>query len=515
MANATILSIGGVTVSTTGGLTGDLLQTVINTFAGGTNTTTVMGGTDSPSIPGAPTQHALPNVLVIPSDDTGTISIPAGYDYVIYSGTGSLTGGDANTIIVGSGINYTGTAGTVLGTGGTESVTDSTAGANFSFFTGSYSLNASGSGDTLNIDSGASGNVTITGDNITLNLGTPSTAGGGASAAGALAAAAGAATVPLPNIITITGTNEVTNVTGSDNLLFVTGTDMINASGGATTVVTGQGGTVTLNATGGTQVVFDNLQDISGQIINGGMATEFVGAPGAATSTFTSSAGGADTVFAVTSINYQGSAAASTFFLGGDGAATVFAGTTATLFGGLGQSIYHEGTGGAFFWGADHAAATITGSDTVIGGATGAVTMFGNNSENTTISQGGTGSGNIYVAWGQADTINAANAHGGGAFIVVDQSIAGVGNFSGDTTLVGSNAGLDTFAIFAETATTAHTITIENWQATDGLFLGGFNAADSAMASAALAAGAGHGASFTLSDNTTVTFLGTSPTSHA
>jgi len=39
------------------------------------------------------------------------------YAFVVYSGTGTLTGGDATTAIVGDNISYSGGATTVLGTG--------------------------------------------------------------------------------------------------------------------------------------------------------------------------------------------------------------------------------------------------------------------------------------------------------------------------------------------------------------------------------------------------------------
>ena len=90
------------------------------------------------------------------------------------------------------------------------------------------------------------------------------------------------------------------------------------------------------------------------------------------------------------------------------------------------------------------------------------------------------------------------------------------GTFAGNTTLVGSSAGSDTFSIFVEpgTAPPAHTITIENWQASDTLLLNSATAADLTTANTALAgAAAGAGASFILSDQTTIAFVGNHPTS--
>ncbi len=505
MANATGLSIGGVSVSTSGGTTGNLLANLASAFQNAQQVT-VAAGAPLPSAPAA-VNGVLP-ALVIPAGDTGAVSIPAGYGLVVYTGTGTLTGGSPGLAIAGSGFTLGApgapiAAGTVIGTGGSVSVADSTAGAMMSFSGGTAVVDGSGAGDTINIGDDETAQVTLSGSGSTITLGNNS------SVTAASSAFAAAATTASVNTVIITGTNETTNIQGSSNLVFLTGTDTINASGGDATVVTGQGGKVTLNATGGSQVIYDN---IGGNVINGGPATEFVGATGGASNLFTDTVGGADTVFAVSSINYQGAGAASSFFLGGTGVATVLAGTNATLFGGTGGGTYTEGaasTGSFFFWGGG-------ASDTILGGAGSSnVTVWGNNNENTTVSQLGAATGGIYVAYGESDTLNAMNASGGNSFIVVDETLPGGTNFAGNTTLVGSNAGNDTFAFFAETTTTAHTITIENWQASDTLYLGGFSAAQSAAATAALKAAGGSNATITLSDNTTIKFIGTSPTSHA
>jgi hypothetical protein len=505
MANSTVLSIGGVTVSTAGGMTGNLLQQIINSFGVGDSNVDVVSPTGT-AIPPAPTGSALPAVLVIPSTDTGVISIPSGYAYVVYSGTGSLTGGDAATSIIGSNIHYTGPAGEVLGTGGSESVTDSTGGGTFSFATGSLALNLGGSNDTVGVGNGTSGNVTLTGNNDVIVLGSTSVT---TAATGAHASAA--SSTPGTNTVIITGTNETTSISGASNLVFLTGTDNVTQSGGSSTIVTGPTGIVTMNALGGTQLIYSNAA--GADVINAGPSTEFVGFASAPATTFTSSAGGADTVFAGSGINYLGTSAASTFFLGGNEAATVLAGASATIFGGTGGGSYTAGADGMFFW-------NTTGgtTDSILGGsASGTITAIGGSGENLVVSQLGAASGGTYTAWGQADTINAMDARGGNTFYIVDQTLTIGGstvNFSGDTTLVGSTAGNDLFAMFDFGTTSAHTITIENWQSTDKLFLDNYSPADSAAASAALAAAAGTDATFSLSDGTTVKFIGTSPTSH-
>jgi hypothetical protein len=496
-SNATVLSLPGVSISVTGGLTGALLQQVVNVFASTTNpvdVVTLPGGVNDPTLPTAPDIH--PNALVIPTDDTGTIIIPSGYDYVIYAGTGSLSGADASTALIGDNLTYTGTAGTVIGASGTETVTDNTNSAVLSFATGAVTVNASGNSDTVNLDnvSGAD-SIGLSGSGNTTNF-DQDPSGSQVAETAAVAAAAGVATVG------ITGSDDVTNLGSGEIALFVLGSDLLNQTGGAATIVTSGAGIVTINATGGTTTIYDNN---GGNTFSGGVSTEFV-ADGGAADTYNAVTGGADTIFAVTSLTYNGANAASTLFVGGAGAATVFAGTAATIYGGTGTGSYTEGTGSFFFQGSG-------GSDTILGGTTAAsVTVWGNNNENTTVSQLGSASGGLYVAYGASDTLNATDARGGNTFVVYDATLPGGTNFTGNTTLVGSSLGGDAFDILAGTSTAAHTITIENWQASDTLNLSGFSAGDISTADAALASAGGSGATFTLSDNTTIKFVGTSPT---
>jgi hypothetical protein len=271
--------------------------------------------------------------------------------------------------------------------------------------------------------------------------------------------------------------------------------------------------------------VFDTL---GSSVVQLGMESEYVSAASLGTSTLTSAAGGADTIFALSGVDYNATAATSSLFLGSNtSVVSVQAGTGATLFGGAAGGTYTEGTdsaGGFFFWG--HAfgqSITATTSDTVIGTASSPqATVWGNNNENVTIMQPGaslaSGKGNEFVAWGSADTINAMNANGGNTFIAWNASLPSGTSFTGDTTLVGSNAGNDAFVIFSAkeggltAASAAHTITIDNWQASDLLYLSGYSSADISTAQTALTADAGKGGSFTLSDGTKFVFTGVSPT---
>jgi hypothetical protein len=440
----------------------------------------------------------------------------------VYGGTGTLTGGDPTAAVVGNDLNYSGGAETVVGVGTSGNVQDSANGAQVGIQGTGYTVVLSGNDDFLRLDSGSSANVTVTGADAVIDLGAPSTTSSGA-------ASAANSTVTSVNTIDISasiGVDTVNAVAGTNNFINVASAADINASGGSDTVNL-TAGALTLNATGGNQLVFDN---IGGSLINAGPATEYVSAADVATSTVISSAGGNDTVFALSGIDYDGAAAASALFLGSNtDAVTVSAATNATLFGGAAGGVYTEGAdsaGGFFLWGHSFGASdTVTASDTVVGGATAAqVTVWGNNNEDVTVSQQGSaaaGAGGTFVAWGASDTINATDARGGNAFIAWNASLPSGTNFTGDTTLIGSNAGSDDFAIFSSStaqssligASAAHTITIDNWQASDVLFLGGYSAADIATADTALAAADGGSASFTLSDGTTVKFDNVSPTS--
>jgi hypothetical protein len=132
------------------------------------------------------------------------------------------------------------------------------------------------------------------------------------------------------------------------------------------------------------------------------------------------------------------------------------------------------------------------------------------------VTASGTAQHGVFVAYGEKDSINASMAGGGNSFIVVNQTLSvPAGTFAGNTTLVGSGAGSDTFAILHETGTAppVHTITIQNWQVSDTMSLNDYTAADLTAANTALAGAApGAGASFTLSDHTTIAFVGAHPT---
>lgn len=282
--------------------------------------------------------------------------------------------------------------------------------------------------------------------------------------------------------------------------VFATAATVFDQAAGANSIVSSVG-FMTINQTGGSLWVFDG---IGHDVINEGPAFEYIGSPSGAASTLTASAGGSDTILAGSAVLYDGTSGGNSLFIGGTGVQTVVAAASETVFGGTGGGIYAPGGNAFLFFGAG-------ASDTISGGITPTSVIWGNTNERLDIT--GTAGYGTFVALGNNDSINASTAGGHNTFIAVNEALP-QGTFTGSTTLVGSNAGGDTFGIFGEPGTPppAHAIVIENWQASDTLYLG-YGASDLATADAALAAApAGAGATFTLSDHTTVQFIGNHPT---
>lgn len=495
---ATVLSVGSVTVSASGGATGDLLAKITAAATGAAQTITATAG--STTVPAASGSNQL---LVIPTASTN-VTIPSTgttYAYVLYSGSGTITGGGSNTAIVGNSFTYSGPAQTVVATGSSANVSDTATDAVLSFATGSYTVNASGGADTVAVDTGSTSAVTLSGAGDTLNLGTPPSD-----------VAAGTAALTSGSTVTAAGADATLNVYSNNNTLRI-GTTTVNATATNDTI----------NAGGSNNVIFDFA---GGNEVNLGAATEYVGGPNTTESTLISASGGNDTILASTKMLYQGTAANSSLFVGNNTQqVTVNAAANETLFGGGAGGIYNESnnsSGTFFFWGrmANTPTTAATVADTITGTASSpTATIWGNTNSDTFVSQSGTArayeAGNAFVAYGENDTINATDARGGNQFILWNANVNG-SNFTGDTTLDMSTEGNEVIGLFAQLTATApssaHTIVINNWTSTDLLYIGGYSAADLTTAENALKAGGGGGVSFTLSDHTTVTFVGKSPT---
>jgi len=195
---------------------------------------------------------------------------------------------------------------------------------------------------------------------------------------------------------------------------------------------------------------------------------------------------------------------------------TVSAAAAETVFGGKGGGSYSVGATSFEFFGGG-------GADSIVGGAgASSVLAFGMTNEHLTINQAASTPGNTFVSFGNNDTIDATNAAGGNTWQIVNQTLpaAAGGTFTGDSTLVGSNAGSDTFVVYIDGSTPpAHTVTIENWQASDVLFISNLANASQALGASDVAAvnafQQGGSSSLTLSDGTTIDFQGAKPTTIA
>jgi hypothetical protein len=527
----TVLSAAGVVVKAGFGETGSLLQKVIDATKGITPTTVPSGAS---SLPAAPTGTG-PFELVIPADYTGSLNIPTGYTYVVYTGSGQLTGGDAGTVIVGTNLSYSGGAGTVLGTGaGTVTDTNNSAVLSFSSIPGSstssaYTVNTTGTGDKVYVDNGTTADVFAKGSASDVIVGTLGSEGDGSGASGPVLAATGSSATP--SFISLnpssTGSADTMQAVAGNTFAFAFADADILGLGGNVTVIGvpttagGAPGVVTLNATpslGGTQIVFSGGGN---DLINAGDNTEYVSAA-TGQATYNATAGGADTIFALSSIDYTGGAANSLFFLAETGAVTVAAAGSETLFGGSGGGSYSIGATSFTY---DAGALGLGGADTFTGAAGSAsVGFFGASGENLTVDQAAGTKGNTFITFGENETINATNTSGKDVFQIFNTSTnpsatTPAASFTGDTTLIGSSAGGEIFALSVDTtATTPHTITISNWQSSDVIVVSNFDniggvqgALSTADAAAVTAFNAGGSSTLSLSDGTTIKFTG-SPT---
>lgn len=300
---------------------------------------------------------------------------------------------------------------------------------------------------------------------------------------------------------TVTAAGQTVTIAGGASVISMAASGTVLQTGGASTITASAGG-LAASATGGSQVI---VAGAGGNVIAEAPSSMFVGTAGAAASTLTATAGGSDTIIAGGPVLYNGAAGANSLFVAGTGAVSVVSAASEVVFGGTGGGSYQVGATSFFFIGGG-------GADTISGGAAKPV-IWGATNEQLTIAN--TAAGDGVVAFGDNDRIDATADGGGSVFYIVNQALSDGSSFSGNTTLTGSSAGNDLFAVFAGSgpAPAAHTITLQNWQASDSMLMAGYGAADIATANAALQAAApGGGAQFTLSDNTTISFVGVHPT---
>ena len=468
------------------------------------------------AIPAAP---AAGSALLLSISASGPVSIPTGYAYVeLESGSNvNLSGGDASAMVIGDGFTYSGVAAWVgsgagvsqisdnaagatilvgssgsatvtaagahasvaVGDGGTSTVTLSGAGA--AFGTGSnssFELSASGGFQTLTFGNGSLGDAIIAGTGNTINV------GGSAVAAAGNPGAAGVTHAKIQDLAGSANTYNLTDASAM-SLIALGASDTVNASAGVSTI-------------------FGSSADV----VNASLGSVFfVGGAGPSTVT----GGSANTtLFATAGDRFDLGSAQANVFVGGTAASTVNAGAGAgSFFGGTHGDQYNFGTSQSQVF------VGLGGADT-LGGAAGTVApeIFATGAETMTL----TGSTPVtVVALTSGGVIDGSGTGGNNIFF------AGYG-MGGNQTLVGSAtqvdpAGAATHDVFvagANPAATATSITIENWHGGDVFYLTGFTAADTATMDAAVGNSLGQGSagdlSFTLADNTRITFLGSHPT---
>lgn len=467
MPAPTVLSVGGVSISVSGGVTALMLASVTAALGADPPQVRTPNGLLMP----APANGNAPDALVLPASVGGTLLIPTGYEYVIAApgGAASILGGTAQTALIGSFGAYTGSAGTVIATDGSGTIIDDATGALIAARTGSHTIVATGIGAKIAAD-GGTGRISAVGAAAAVTLGAAASVD--ATATNLTLSALGAA----DTIRALGGQNQILSgpsaqiiVDGGRNLLVANGTTAITVSGGAVTMFGGQA--TTLRSAGG-----DAL---------------FVG--GGANSSATIQGGdGSDTIYAIGAASFVGGSG-SVAFVAGAGAATYQGGSgTQWLYGGSGGGLYTLGTGATYFVG-------IGGQDTISGNG-GGDWLYAGFGGGLTLD---TDDANIVVL--NNNRVDASDATGTDRFYVVDTFL------SGDSTLTGGSAATDMYVIWraAADSETGSRITITDWSATDQIVLGGaFSAQDVAAASAGLAAGASQ---LTLSDGLTIIFTGDKP----
>lgn len=517
MAGPTVLSIGGVSVTASGGLAGALLQSLNNQLSAqlGAGTAQIdavtVGANGQVTFP--PPVIGKTNILALPENaGSGSISIPASYLaaatpdhplYILYNGTSRVVvhGTPAHPVAVIGDLVLEGGANTVVATNSGD-VNDSTAGALLTFFgndatsgsgVGSYTVNATGASQTLNGANNVQLFATLSGAGSQIQMGNA------------------ASTVPVqsnPDFITLTGNADTLFArTGTIYANIIGANDVIYTGNSAETVFATMSSSVPATFSGaGEALVWDT---VGGAVINA-TSNLYYNNNGAAVSTINATSG-ADTIFAATGVNYQGSGAASTFFVGGAASDSVAAGADATLFSGTGNNFFTVGSS-SFLFVANSVASGSATQSILQNASSGSAVIWSGSNENLVMSvQGAAGETNTIGAVGSNMTINAMNGPGGNIFNVFTTADASGNAITGSSTLIGSNAGGDQFNIWVGN-TTAHggTIEIMNWQASDKLFVGDVdnsNASLSATYTAELnALISGTSNTLTLADGTTVVF---------
>ena len=546
MAQATVVAYGGVTITASGGGSGNALFNIQQQLASLDSAgklltftpapTTVPGTIGSPILIPAPTGGGagIVNLVAIPDTDTGFISVPAGYGVILYNGPGTIIAGPGQQVI--GDLNVRGGASTVVGGGPSGRVTDSTTGALLSILSGNYIINSQGDGQTVTMSNKVKFNLNVTGSGSTIQVGDA-----GSSIPGQLRGAGSFATIAGNNdtvnfypdqnatfIVTTGATGSVFNMTGTTQhnpstvQTFVLNEGAtINGGLGTLVVYDSVGSAMAFNGTGNASTVF-LLDSVGGGKITTGLHTQYYNVATAAAANITAGTGANDSIFALHGVNYNGAAGTSALIVASPDSTS---GANTTIYGGAAGTAMSIG-GGSFFFGAgtdsNGGAVTDTATETSLsGGGSGAFFLYTNTNESLTINTvaGAAGNGLNLVVAGNNTKLDATNSLGHDTVWMLGiANSGGVDAVTGASTIMGATAGNETFTLYMDNAAeTAHTIDIQNWQASNTFVLqnaagtgtGVYTPADVATINAF---NAGGHSSFTLSDGTTVSFSGAAPT---
>lgn len=573
MAQPTVLSIGGITITSAGGHAGNVLYNLETQLSAaskaGTLTvnappvSTVVGTTQAPATFASPTGTGT-QALIIPAGDQGVYQVPAGYSPVIVP-TGVTVQAADGQVIVGD-LFVNGGAAEIIagkeagaGSGLSGRLTDSLSSSGsvtvlLNILSGNYIVNSQGNGQVVNFSNPSKFNLNLTGSGSTAQLydaggesagGSDTLRGFAAGAQDNVTVAGGSDTLnvypgePMLLGVTSTASNTVINFTGSTTpainqitLNIQSATSIFGNSGEL--LINSEGGAITYNGTANTN--FNQVYDsVGGGTYTTGLHTYFDISAGAAADTVTGTAGGADTLFAYSGVDVNDSAATQTLFVGagaaGSGADTVAAGAKADIYGGAAGGFYTIGSG-SFFFGAGSGSASTPAVDHVVqtslsasgplsfdstGAQTSGADLFSNANESLTLATiaggGAPANGALLFAQGNNTTVNAQNSAGNNLIIADNQ-----GNITGASTLIGATAGHDEFVMYLDnTAGTAHTVQVQNYQGNDTFVLAYLGVSPNATDVQTIADfNAGNtsdpnvtASSFTLEDGTTVQFVGT------
>ncbi len=509
MLNPTVAAAGSATVQSAGEQTGTLLNTFNGLVTQANDVVAYNGaypsaaaiaslGAFTLAVSASPTVAAvLGNPGPLAGNGDAQVLLAAGAPSVTVAGFGNGLANAANNVSI-SGA----TAGNVVASfGNNDTVSDTATAATIAAGGTGNTVFLGGTKQALLTDSGATGTYTETASTLT--------GGGTVNGAG--------------NIFVIGsyGTDQPTTPAAASVLQLTSSNYALLIDPVAQEVVVLNGGNNTVSALAGTSTVFAATGADSYSAAGTAAATFFVGAVGSVVGVSTVVGGtGADTIYAEAGLNYT-AGSGDDIFVGGSasvlGSADSLAATPyfhSTVTGTTGREVLFGGTIGDLYNVGGSADLVVNGGGRdEISGGTVAPTLFGNTGGYDVLLN--TAAGAELVPNGSNDIINAAGAAQGSRFFIGDVPSLG------SATLVGS-AATPTAATFDEFVVASvagansvpHSITIDGYQAGDAVFLSGYGTADDQALATAVAAhpAAGGSLSVTLSDNTTIQFVGNHPT---